>query len=79
MTESDFDAFHHASAFPKAPLHPSIADAAWLAFIRGDLPTAVFSAFKAAEEAARSAAKFSLIGISVPLMRKVFGRIFGSH
>jgi uncharacterized protein (TIGR02391 family) len=74
----DFERFREAAAFPKSVLHPSIADKVWLALARGDLDDAVFAAFKAVEEAVRSAGGFTPTDIGVPLMRKGFDKTSGS-
>lgn len=61
-----------ASQFPRELLHPSIAERVWAALARGEYDTAVFSAFKAVEEAVRGAGSYSLTDIGTPLMRKAF-------
>jgi uncharacterized protein (TIGR02391 family) len=75
--EQAFRQFREAAAFPKALLHPTIADKVWLAMARGDLDEAVFAAFKAVEEAVRNAGGFSSTDIGVPLMRKAFDKTTG--
>jgi uncharacterized protein (TIGR02391 family) len=64
--------------FPQELLHPSIADAVWSAFMRGDLDEAVFKAFKTVEVAVRQAAKLASTDIGVDLMRKAFDPDKGS-
>ncbi len=54
----DFKAYREAASFPNALLHPSIADKVWLELARGDLPDAVFYAFRNVEEAVREAGGF---------------------
>lgn len=71
-TTGDFESFRRAAAFPKALLHKTIADVAWLDLARGDLDTAVFKAFKAVEEAVREAGKYSSSDYGVNLMRAAF-------
>ena len=71
-SERQFEEFRAAAAFPKALLHPSIADKVWLALARGDLDDAVFSAFKAVEVAVREVGKYAATDIGVHLMRKAF-------
>jgi len=71
VSEGDFTRFREAAAFPKALLHPRIADKVWLALARGDLDDAVFAAFKAVEEAVRAASGLERLH-GVPLMRKAF-------
>jgi uncharacterized protein (TIGR02391 family) len=66
-----------AMDFPKALLHPSIREKVWAALARGDLDEAVFAAFKAVEEAVRSAGGFSATDIGVPLVRKAFDKNSG--
>lgn len=68
-----FDTYRAAAAFPKALLHPTIADAVWSDLSRGDLPTAVFRAFKAVEESVREAAGLAAEDIGVKLIRNAFG------
>jgi len=75
--EQAFQSFREAAAFPKSLLHPSIADKVWLALARGDLDEAVFAAFKAVEEAVRSAGNFGPTDIGVPLMHKAFHKTKG--
>jgi uncharacterized protein (TIGR02391 family) len=64
--------FRQAQAFPKALLHPKIADKIWKALARGELEDAVFAAFKAVEVSVREAAKLGPEHIGVKLMRKAF-------
>jgi len=67
--KQDFLRFREAAVFLKTLLYPSIADKVWLALACGDLDDAVFAAFKAVEEAVRSAGGFAPTDIGVPLMR----------
>lgn len=67
-----FDNFQRAAAFPKALLHPSIADRVWISLARGELADAVFIAFRTVEEAVRAAGRFVDTDIGVDLMRKAF-------
>jgi uncharacterized protein (TIGR02391 family) len=69
---NDFNRFREAAAFPKSSLHPGIADKVWLSLVRGDLPDAVFAAFRAVEEAVRKAGGFGPGDIGVDLMRRAF-------
>jgi uncharacterized protein (TIGR02391 family) len=71
-SDKDFKNFREAAAFPKSLLHPSIADKVWLDLARGDLADAVFAAFRAVEEAVRSAGSYGAAEIGVELMRKAF-------
>ena len=72
-TDEQFDALKAAAAFPKEMLHSSIADRVWLKLSQGELDEAVFAAFKAVEEAVRSAGKFGSTDIGTKLMRGAFG------
>lgn len=67
-----FDRYRHAVAFPKALLHPLIAERAWLSLARGEFDTAVFQAFRAVEEAVRAAGNFQPDVIGTDLMRRAF-------
>jgi class 3 adenylate cyclase len=53
-------------------LHLSIADKVWLDLMRGDLADAVFSSFRAVEEAVREAGGCGDAVIGVDLMRRAF-------
>jgi uncharacterized protein (TIGR02391 family) len=75
--DASFSKLRAAAEFPKSLLHPRIADKAWLALARGDLDEAVFGAFKAVEEAVRSAGQYEPTDIGVPLMRKAFDKTTG--
>jgi len=76
-SEQDFQRFREAAAFPKALLHPSIADKVWLALARGDLEDAVFLAFKAVEEAVRDAGGYGPLDYGTELVRKAFNEANG--
>jgi uncharacterized protein (TIGR02391 family) len=67
-----FERFREAHKFPKSMIHPSIADKVWLDLVRGDLADAVFTSFRAVEEAVRRAGKFRSSDIGTPLMRAAF-------
>ena len=72
-TSSDaFDRVRAAKTFPKAMVHPSIADKVWSALMRGDLSDAVFNSFKAVEEAVREAGGYTATDLGVDLMRNAF-------
>src|SRR5437870_955557 len=49
LANNTFKTYARSVGFPKALLHPSIADEVWLDIVRGDLETAVFKAFRAVE------------------------------
>lgn len=70
--EASFRSYVTGLAFPKAMLHPAIAEEVWLDLARGELPIAVFRAFRAVEEAVRSAGGFQPTDVGVNLMRKAF-------
>jgi len=67
-----FERVRAAKTFPKALLHPTIADQVWSALMRGDLDEAVFKAFKAVEVAVRSATGYAATDFGVALVRKAF-------
>lgn len=71
-SKGDFESFKQAAAFPRALLHPSIADAVWLDLARGEYDTAVFKALRTVEESVRAAGKFSATDVGTDLMRKAF-------
>jgi uncharacterized protein (TIGR02391 family) len=77
LANKSFKQFREAAQFPKALLHPAIADKVWLALARGDLDEAVFAAFKAVELAVRQAGGYEDTDIGVPLMRKAFDKASG--
>jgi hypothetical protein len=74
---SRFESFVAAAAFPKSLLHPLILDEVWLQLAQGKLDVAVFIAFKAVEEAVRSAAGYPVSEHGVPMMRKAFHKDTG--
>jgi uncharacterized protein (TIGR02391 family) len=74
---AQFEAFRQASTFPRALVHPKIADKVWANFTRGDYETAVFQAFKEIEVAVRTAGKFSAKDLGVNLMRAAFDKNTG--
>lgn len=77
-TDADFKAFRQAATFPRALLHPSIADKVWLCLARGDYDEAVFAAFKAVEISVRQAGRYADTDIGVKLMRKAFAPTDGN-
>lgn len=68
----DFRSYVRATQFPKALLHPAIAQSVWMAIARGDLDRAVRDAFQAVEEAVRAAGKFTSTDFGVRLMQAAF-------
>lgn len=77
LANGSFNTYARSLAFPKALLHPSIADEVWLDIVRGDLETAVFKAFRAVEVAVREAGHFADTDIGTTLMRKAFDKTAG--
>lgn len=77
LTNNTFKTYARSVGFPKALLHPSIADEVWLDIVRGDLETAVFKSFRAVEIAVREAGHFADTDIGIPLMRKAFDKTAG--
>jgi uncharacterized protein (TIGR02391 family) len=77
LERGKFESFRQAADFPKSLLHPLIADKVWLDLARGQLPDAVFFAFRTVEEQVRSAGGYSDKDIGVPLMRKAFDKASG--
>lgn len=75
VTPVAFARYQQASMLPRAMLHPTIADKAWVLFLTGDYDTSVFAAFKAVEVAvARSS---GCEGTTVNLMRAAFRKETG--
>lgn len=72
LAARNLDGFRAASDFPKALLHPKIADKVWLSLARNELEDAVFAAAKAVEIAVRQAGRYAPDDIGMPLMRKAF-------
>ncbi len=77
LANNGFRSYARSVSFPKALLHPSIADAVWIDLARGDLETAVFKSFRAVEIAVRTAGKYADINVGIPLMRKAFDKATG--
>ncbi len=77
LTANTFRNYARSVGFPKALLHPSIANEVWLDIVRGDLETAVFKAFRAVEIAVRGAGQFEDTDIGTTLMRKAFDKATG--
>lgn len=70
------DAQHalRTASFPKALLHPTIADKVWSDLARGDLQGAVLYAFRSVEEAVRKAGGFTDDDFGTKLMRLAFDK-----
>lgn len=72
-----FSAYRSSVILPRSLLHPSVVNACWSAFLRGDYDTAVFQAFKELEVAIREAGKFKPEDYGVDLARKAFQETSG--
>jgi uncharacterized protein (TIGR02391 family) len=70
----DIQRLREAADFPRWMIHPSIAEKVWRALMRNDLGDAVLFAFRAVEEAVRSAGGFTADDIGVKLMRAAFNK-----
>jgi len=70
--EAAFIDYRTARLLPKELLHPAIATEAWLSFMRGAYPTAVFEAMRAVEIAVREAAGYPAAEHGVPMIRRAF-------
>lgn len=68
--ENDFAQYAKARHLPRKNLNPRIAQAVWMAFMRGEYDVAVFQAMKAVEVAVREASGSSELGVK--LMRDAF-------
>lgn len=77
LESNRFKSYARSVNFPKALLHPSIADEVWIDLARGDLETAIFRSFRAVEIAVREAGKFADIDVGTQLMRKAFDKTTG--
>ncbi len=77
LANDSFKTYARSIAFPKALLHPTIAEDVWLDIVRGDLETAVFKSFRAVEVAVRETGKFADTDIGTTLMRKAFDETTG--
>lgn len=67
-----FDQFREAAQFPKALLHPAIAEKVWVQLARGELQDAVFFAFRTVEESVRTAAGYAHDDVGVNMLRRAF-------
>ena len=77
LASGTFKTYVRSVAFPKALLHPSIADEVWLDIVRGDVETAVFKSFRAVEIAVRAAGQFADTDVGTALMRRAFDKATG--
>jgi uncharacterized protein (TIGR02391 family) len=77
LDRQSYDRYRNAASFPKTLLHPAIAEGAWLNLARGDYATAVFQAFRAVEEAVRTAGGFRPEDVGTDLMRRAFNAANG--
>lgn len=76
-TEQDFRQFETARRLNRDLLHPTIAEEAWLSFVRGRFAAAVFEAMRAVEIAVREAAGFPEGDHGVPMIRRAFHKDTG--
>lgn len=67
-----FDSYKRGMAFPKALLHPSIADPVWSRLARGDFADAVLFAYRTVEESVRAAGNYANTDYGTSLMRQAF-------
>jgi uncharacterized protein (TIGR02391 family) len=67
-----FSGYVTARMLPKALLHPSIREQAWMAFVRRDYDVAVFLAMKQVEIAIRTSGSYGDRKIGVDLVRDAF-------
>jgi uncharacterized protein (TIGR02391 family) len=72
LDDGAFTEYQRSIDFPKALLHPTIAEHVWLDLIRGQLEDAVFHGFKAVEIAVREACGWPQSRIGVSMMREAF-------
>ena len=70
----DIQRLRAAADFPRWMIHPSMAEKVWRALMRNDLGDAVLFAFRAVEEAVRSAGGFTANDYGVKLMRDAFNK-----
>jgi uncharacterized protein (TIGR02391 family) len=79
MVENEklFRSYCEAVDFPKAMLHPTIADEVWIQFAQGDFDTGVFKALKAVEIAVRNAGNFEAQVFGTDLMHQAFHKDTG--
>lgn len=76
-TEEDFRQFEMARRLNRDLLHPTIAEEAWLSFVRGRFAAAVFEAMRAVEIAVREAAGFPEGAHGLPMIRRAFHKDTG--
>jgi uncharacterized protein (TIGR02391 family) len=77
LNTNSFKSYARSVDFPKALIHPAIAEEVWVDLARDDLETAVFKSFRAVEIAVRDAGKFSDVDVGTQLMRKAFDKSNG--
>ncbi len=75
----NFKSLREAAVFPKTTLRSLIADKVWLDLARGDLPDAVFVAFRTVEGTVRDGGEDCLDRRRNNLMRKAFDKANGPH
>ncbi|HXQ00996.1 MAG TPA: TIGR02391 family protein [Solirubrobacteraceae bacterium] len=69
---NDPRAIQAAAKFPKALLHPTIAERAYMPLLRGDFSDAITRSFTAVEQAVRAAGKYREDQVGVALMEEAF-------
>jgi uncharacterized protein (TIGR02391 family) len=72
--EQEFADYAAARLLPRELLHARIANAAWVSFMRGAYPTAVFEAMREVEIAVREAADYPSGDHGVPMIRRAFNK-----
>lgn len=73
----DFASYEVAQLLPKSLLHHRIRENAWLSFLRGNYPSAVFEAMREVEIRVREAAGYSQGKHGVPMIRDAFHKETG--
>jgi uncharacterized protein (TIGR02391 family) len=76
-TEEDFRQFELARRLNRDLMHPTIAEKVWLAFVRGELAEAAFTAMRSVEIAVRKAAGFADGDHGVQMIRRAFHKDIG--
>ena len=72
LRDNSFPTFSASVAFPKALLHPKIANEVWIDLARGDYATAIFRAMKEVEVTVRDRAGYRVGAYGVEMVRKAF-------
>lgn len=74
---NDFKQFALAGKLNRELIHPAIAEEAWLSFVRGNFPAAIFHSMRAVEIAVREGAGFPAGEHGVPMIRRAFHKDTG--